>query len=97
MRLQTKSLPNPADRHPTEPCGFGQTSCAPMGFAARRTFQSLNDDVFQLGIAHLTRRSGSRFIIAPASTPELKPSSRTSVPDNQPRLCFLNFLTMSNE
>jgi hypothetical protein len=63
MRLQAERAPNPADRHPAEPGGFGQAARAPMGLSSGRAFQSLNDHLLDLGIAYLARGPGSRLVI----------------------------------
>src|SRR6187551_2761664 len=68
VRLQSEGMPNPADRHPAESACFGQPAGTPVGLAARRAFQSLNYDLFDLIIADLAWRSSSRLVVQPFET-----------------------------
>ena len=63
MRLQSEGMPDPADGHPAQSGGLGQSARGPVRLPARRAFQGLNDDLLDLGIAHLARRAGSRFVV----------------------------------
>src|SRR6202158_2104041 len=68
MRLQSKCPPYPADGRAAQPRGFRQFACAPVRLSARRAFQCLNDDLFDLFITDFTWTTRSRLIIEPIHT-----------------------------
>ena len=75
MGLQSKRVPNVADRRVTEPDGFRHLARTPVRRAARRRFQRTDNHLLHLLVGNRALRARSRLIVETIQSMRDKPTA----------------------